>query len=157
MVKVGHDMKHKYTKQLYKPGKTTGKKGVYIQSIVSVWNGNECPLFLRRCWWDLGLLLLGRIGSNVAVSGILLLAPMICMNRQTSASQVRSSALTEAVWRKLPNAMARSTAATCRTKSTAVSVLLYSATYPHYTKVDLQHCNGDWQVDSLATGHTVAP
>jgi len=71
--------------------------------------------------------LLGRTGSKVAVSGILLLTPMICMNRQVvSASQVRSCALTEAVCRQLANAMARTNAATCGTKSTAVSVLLYS-------------------------------
>ena len=60
------------------------------------------------------------------MSAILLLTPMICMNRQVvGACQVRSSALTNAVCWKLPNAMARTTAATCRTKSTAVSVLLY--------------------------------
>jgi len=61
------------------------------------------------------------------VSAILLLTPMICMNRQVvGARKVRSSAMTKAVCWKLPNAMARKTAATCRTKSTAVSVLLYS-------------------------------
>ena len=71
--------------------------------------------------------MLGRTGSKVAVSGILLLTRMICMNRQVvSASQVRSCALTEAVCRQLANAMARTNAATCGTKSTAVSVLLYS-------------------------------
>ena len=90
--------------------------------------------------------MLGRIGSKVAVSGFLLLTLMICMNRQVvSASQVRSCALTEAVWRQLANAMASTTAGTSRTKSTAVSVLLYSVALLTHTKADLQHCrpNGD--------------